>query len=142
MQGSAARIDLHETCRQIGASPAARLQRCPRWDAGPVIVNHYSAYDVQIPQMQFYKGKSFRSFGPVGPYRCLLERAEFRYDLRHICGTLAQRSCSGISVPMHVVREILGHTSVKTTERYAHVMVGPQREALSKLGELHERLAD
>jgi len=41
--------------------------------AGIVIVNDYSARDVQIPQMQFYKGKSYRSFGPVGPYLCLLE---------------------------------------------------------------------
>lgn len=44
--------------------------------AGVVIVNDYSARDVQIPQMQFYKGKSYRSFGPVGPYLCLLERAD------------------------------------------------------------------
>jgi 2-keto-4-pentenoate hydratase/2-oxohepta-3-ene-1,7-dioic acid hydratase in catechol pathway len=41
--------------------------------AGAVIVNDYSARDIQIPQMQFYKGKSFRSFGPVGPYLCLFE---------------------------------------------------------------------
>src|SRR5436309_1460132 len=40
--------------------------------AGPVIVNDYSARDVQIPQTQFYKGKSFRTFGPVGPYLCML----------------------------------------------------------------------
>jgi len=40
--------------------------------AGLVIVNDYSARDVQIPQMQFYKGKSFRTFGPVGPYLSLL----------------------------------------------------------------------
>jgi 2-keto-4-pentenoate hydratase/2-oxohepta-3-ene-1,7-dioic acid hydratase in catechol pathway len=40
--------------------------------AGIVIVNDYSARDVQIPQMQFYKGKSYRTFGPVGPYLCLL----------------------------------------------------------------------
>jgi 2,4-diketo-3-deoxy-L-fuconate hydrolase len=43
-----------------------------RFVAGLVIVNDYSARDVQIPQMQFYKGKSFRTFGPVGPYLCLL----------------------------------------------------------------------
>jgi 2-keto-4-pentenoate hydratase/2-oxohepta-3-ene-1,7-dioic acid hydratase in catechol pathway len=42
--------------------------------AGVVIVNDYSARDIQIPQMQFYKGKSYRTFGPVGPYLCLLER--------------------------------------------------------------------
>lgn len=40
---------------------------------GAVIVNDYSARDVQIPEMQFYKGKSFRTFGPVGPYLCMLE---------------------------------------------------------------------
>ena len=26
--------------------------------------------------MQFYKGKSFRTFGPVGPFLCLLEAAD------------------------------------------------------------------
>jgi 2-keto-4-pentenoate hydratase/2-oxohepta-3-ene-1,7-dioic acid hydratase in catechol pathway len=48
------------------------------WDfiAGLVIVNDYSARDVQIPQTQFYKGKSFRTFGPVGPWLCLLEPAD------------------------------------------------------------------
>lgn len=47
--------------------------------AGVVIVNDYSARDIQIPQMQFYKGKSFRTFGPVGPYLCMLERGEMHY---------------------------------------------------------------
>ena len=45
--------------------------------AGAVIVNDYSARDMQIPQMQFYKGKSFRTFGPVGPYLCLLTPEDF-----------------------------------------------------------------
>jgi 2,4-didehydro-3-deoxy-L-rhamnonate hydrolase len=44
--------------------------------AGLVIVNDYSARDIQIPQMQFYKGKSYRTFGPVGPHLCLLERSD------------------------------------------------------------------
>ncbi|MFM0125309.1 fumarylacetoacetate hydrolase family protein [Paraburkholderia sp. RL18-101-BIB-B] len=44
--------------------------------AGAVIVNDYSARDIQIPQMQFYKGKSYRTFGPVGPYLCLLEKQD------------------------------------------------------------------
>ena len=47
--------------------------------AGLVIVNDYSARDIQIPQMQFYKGKSFRTFGPVGPYLCLLAPDDFKY---------------------------------------------------------------
>jgi 2-keto-4-pentenoate hydratase/2-oxohepta-3-ene-1,7-dioic acid hydratase in catechol pathway len=45
--------------------------------AGIVVVNDYSARDVQIPQMQFYKGKSYRSFGPVGPWLTLLEPEDF-----------------------------------------------------------------
>ncbi|KIH82973.1 fumarylacetoacetate hydrolase family protein [Pseudomonas batumici] len=47
--------------------------------AGVVIVNDYSARDIQIPQMQFYKGKSFRTFGPVGPYLCLLGPQDMHY---------------------------------------------------------------
>lgn len=47
--------------------------------AGLVIVNDYSARDIQIPQMQFYKGKSYRTFGPVGPWLCLLEPQDYSY---------------------------------------------------------------
>ena len=54
--------------------------------AGIVIVNDYSARDVQIPQMQFYKGKSFRTFGPVGPYLCLLEPSDMP-ALQATCGS-------------------------------------------------------
>ncbi|MEP1143300.1 MAG: fumarylacetoacetate hydrolase family protein [Henriciella sp.] len=51
----------------------------PEFVAGLVIVNDYSARDIQIPQMQFYKGKSYRTFGPVGPWLCLLEPEDFEY---------------------------------------------------------------
>ena len=47
--------------------------------AGVAIVNDYSARDIQIPQGQFYKGKSFRTFAPVGPILCLLTPAELHY---------------------------------------------------------------
>ncbi|MDE2593332.1 MAG: fumarylacetoacetate hydrolase family protein [Burkholderiales bacterium] len=46
--------------------------------AGLTIVNDVSARDVQLPQQQFYKGKSYRSFGPVGPYLLLLEPQEWK----------------------------------------------------------------
>jgi 2,4-diketo-3-deoxy-L-fuconate hydrolase len=59
-----------ETCQTITD------QNLHEYVAGLVIVNDYSARDIQIPQMQFYKGKSFRTFGPVGPYLCLLEPAD------------------------------------------------------------------
>lgn len=58
------------------------------------------------------------------------------HDLRHSCATIML----GLGVELHVVREILGHTCIKTTERYAHVMVKPQRDALNKLGALHQDL--
>jgi 2-keto-4-pentenoate hydratase/2-oxohepta-3-ene-1,7-dioic acid hydratase in catechol pathway len=48
-----------------------------RWLAGVTIVNDLSARDVQLPQGQFYKGKSYRGFAPVGPGLVLLEPAEW-----------------------------------------------------------------
>lgn len=46
--------------------------------AGITIVNDVSARDVQLPQVQFYKGKSYRTFGPTGPVLLLLEPAEWQ----------------------------------------------------------------
>lgn len=46
--------------------------------AGVTIVNDVSARDVQLPQTQFYKGKSYRSFGPAGPVLLLLNAAEWK----------------------------------------------------------------
>lgn len=39
------------------------------------IHNDVSARDVQVPQMQFYKGKSYRTFGPTGPYLTFVDEA-------------------------------------------------------------------
>lgn len=58
-----------------------------RYIGGLVIVNDYSARDIQIPEMQFYKGKSFRTFGPVGPYLHLLNPDEIHY-IENLCLTL------------------------------------------------------
>ncbi|MFW2012597.1 fumarylacetoacetate hydrolase family protein [Acinetobacter bereziniae] len=44
--------------------------------AGICIGNDVSARDIQIPQMQFYKGKSYRTFCPLGPVLCLLSKAK------------------------------------------------------------------
>jgi 2-keto-4-pentenoate hydratase/2-oxohepta-3-ene-1,7-dioic acid hydratase in catechol pathway len=49
----------------------------PQWLAGVTIVNDLSARDVQLPQGQFYKGKSYRGFGPVGPTLVLLTPQEW-----------------------------------------------------------------
>lgn len=47
------------------------------WLAGVTIVNDLSARDIQLPQVQFYKGKSYRGFAPVGPGIVLLTRDEW-----------------------------------------------------------------
>ncbi|HZZ22311.1 MAG TPA: fumarylacetoacetate hydrolase family protein [Roseiarcus sp.] len=50
------------------------------------IANDLSARDVQLPQTQFFKGKSYRGFCPIGPWLTVLEPDEFgdldRLDLR------------------------------------------------------------
>ena len=44
-----------------------------------VIANDISARDIQIPETQFFKGKSYRTFCPVGPYLCLLSQDSIPY---------------------------------------------------------------
>jgi 2-keto-4-pentenoate hydratase/2-oxohepta-3-ene-1,7-dioic acid hydratase in catechol pathway len=60
--------------REIRGPVAVTAENLHEYVAGAVIVNDYSARDVQIPELQFYKGKSFRTFGPVGPHLALLDR--------------------------------------------------------------------
>lgn len=59
--------------REISTKVQVHAGNLHEFVAGLVIVNDYSARDIQIPEMQFYKGKSFRTFGPVGPWLTLLE---------------------------------------------------------------------
>lgn len=47
--------------------------------AGICIGNDISARDIQIPQMQFHKGKSYRTFCPLGPVLCILDKEEIHY---------------------------------------------------------------
>lgn len=51
--------------------------------AGLVIANDVSARDVQLTELQWLKGKSYRTFCPVGPYLVVLDQNEFDsiYDL-------------------------------------------------------------
>jgi integrase len=51
------------------------------------------------------------------------------HDLRHSCASLL----INMGAPLEVIRDILGHTTVKTTERYAHLQVDRQEEALMML---------
>jgi 2-keto-4-pentenoate hydratase/2-oxohepta-3-ene-1,7-dioic acid hydratase in catechol pathway len=63
--------------RELPAGTLVRPEDLATWLAGVTIVNDLSARDVQLPQVQFYKGKSFRGFGPVGPGMVLLTPSEW-----------------------------------------------------------------
>ncbi|NNM51680.1 MAG: fumarylacetoacetate hydrolase family protein [Pseudomonadales bacterium] len=47
--------------------------------AGICLANDISARDVQFQQSQFHKGKSYRSFCPLGPVLCLLDAEDMPY---------------------------------------------------------------
>jgi len=63
--------------RDLTAGVQVKPDRLHEVLAGITIVNDVSARDVQVPQGQFYKGKSYRTFGPAGPVLLLLEPAEW-----------------------------------------------------------------
>lgn len=52
--------------------------------AGLVMANDISARDVQIPERQWFRGKSFRGFCPVGPFFYLMAKEDFArlYDFQ------------------------------------------------------------
>jgi 2-keto-4-pentenoate hydratase/2-oxohepta-3-ene-1,7-dioic acid hydratase in catechol pathway len=62
------------------------------------VANDVSARDVQLPQMQFFKGKSYRGFCPIGPWLTILEPEEFavldRLDLRLAVNGVVRQSDS------------------------------------------------
>lgn len=54
------------------------------------------------------------------------------HDLRHSCASIML----GLGVDLYTIGKILGHTNTQTTQRYAHLQVDAQRNALDKLGAL------
>ena len=73
------------------------------------------------------------SFNTAWPH--LLERAkitQFRWhDLRHhFASRLVQ-----VGVPLNTVRDLLGHSSIAMSLRYAHLAPDQRREAVAKLNE-------
>ncbi|WP_430468943.1 tyrosine-type recombinase/integrase [Vreelandella titanicae] len=52
------------------------------------------------------------------------------HDLRHIAASWPVRD----GVPLEVIKELLGHSSITMTERYAHLAPQRVREAENRLG--------
>lgn len=81
--------------------------------AAITINNDISARDIQVPQMQFYKGKSYRTFGPTGPYLCLIEAADVPLLRRlemvlRVNGEVRQRASTGemLYAPAETISEL------------------------------------
>jgi len=79
----------------------------PNFLAGIVVINDISARDVQLPQGQFYKGKSYRTFGPTGPFLTLLDAEEWQQVPRlrmqlSVNGEIRQNAlCGSMIFPPH-----------------------------------------
>ena len=64
--------------REIKTSELVTWDNLADYVAGLVITNDVSARDVQLPEWQFYKGKSYRTFGPTGPWITLIDQADVK----------------------------------------------------------------
>jgi integrase len=60
-----------------------------------------------------------------------MEHVNF-HDLRHSCASIML----GLGVDLYTISKVLGHSTVQTTQRYAHLQVDAQRAALEKLSAL------
>lgn len=76
----------------------------------------------------------------VEGFKSAFERARIKagmphvnfHDLRHSCASILV----GLGVDLYTVSKILGHSNTQTTQRYAHLQIGQQREALNKLSDV------
>ena len=73
-------IELGLVFRKAISSPVVvTVDNLHEYVFGIVIANDVSARDIQLPQSQFFKGKSYRGFCPLGPNLVVLEKADFNY---------------------------------------------------------------
>ncbi len=85
----------------------------PEYVAGAVMANDLSARDIQVPQGQWFKGKSFRNFCPIGPVFLLFEKEDFKFlknlDLQlSVNGKVKQKSNTSLLMygPAETLSEI------------------------------------
>ncbi len=67
--------------RAVTGPEQVTLENLADYVGALVLHNDVSARDVQLPQTQFYKGKSYRTFGPTGPWLTLVDAEDLqRFD--------------------------------------------------------------
>lgn len=104
--------------RSLPAGARVSADDLGQWLGGVTIVNDLSARDVQLPQGQFYKGKSYRGFGPVGPGLVLLTPEEWRRWPE-----------------LHMRLAVNGQTR---QQAYCREMIHPPAATLTELAGLHD----
>ncbi|MCR6850455.1 fumarylacetoacetate hydrolase family protein [Bacillus sp. IBL03825] len=62
--------------KEIDGSVQITKENAHEYIAGLVITNDISSRDIQLSEGQWYKGKSYRTFCPTGPYLYLLDPTE------------------------------------------------------------------
>lgn len=75
----------------------------------------------------------------VEGFKSAFERARIKADMEHVNFHDLRHSCAsilvGLGVDLYTVSKILGHSNTQTTQRYAHLQIGQQRDALNKLSD-------
>lgn len=99
--------------RAIGGPLQITEANMADWIGGLVIINDVTARDVQISHMQFHKSKSYRTFGPTGPWLVLPTATELArwHELELVLavdGEERQRGLAGdmIFKPAHTLAEL------------------------------------
>lgn len=96
--------------REISAPAEINDLNLHEYVAGLVMANDISARDVQIPERQWFRGKSFRGFCPVGPYFYYMAKDDFArlYELQlHLSVGGQQRQKASTAQLMHRPPETL-----------------------------------
>lgn len=63
--------------KSIDSKIEVNAENVSEYVAAFFMANDVSARDIQLPQMQWYKGKSYRTFLPAGPVLAVLEQGDF-----------------------------------------------------------------
>ena len=115
---------------------------------GFVIGNDVSARDVQVPEGQFYKGKSYPTFCPLGPYLYIAEPDELarwpEFELSLLVnGEVRQRALAAamIHAPAETLTEVTGIEDLEPgdvilTGTPGGVALSPPKKPLRAIGEL------
>jgi 2-keto-4-pentenoate hydratase/2-oxohepta-3-ene-1,7-dioic acid hydratase in catechol pathway len=131
--------------RPLSAAVTVTRETLKDYVFAAAIANDLSARDVQLPQTQFFKGKSYRGFCPLGPWLTVLEEDEFNL-IEHlelnlsVNGVTRQRDSTQNLVfkPAETISELSTFANIAERRAAARCASRRQRSAAScSCGEKH-----